>query len=87
MTVAARTAGGGVAVDVRDEGGGFDPAVLDGAFRRRDPRARGNGIGLALARDLAESIGARLTVADPGPGPVVTLLLPQWSAAGYSTGG
>ena len=87
VTVAARTAGGGVAVDVRDEGGGFDPAVLDGAFRRRDPRARGNGIGLALARDLAESIGARLTVADPGPGPVVTLLLPQWSAAGYSTGG
>jgi signal transduction histidine kinase len=87
VTVAARTAGGGVAVDVRDEGGGFDPAVLAGAFRRRNPRARGNGIGLALVRDLAESIGARLTVAEPGPGPTVTLLLPQSSPAGYSTGG
>jgi len=87
VTVAARTAGGGVAVDVRDEGGGFDPAVLAGAFRRRNPRARGNGIGLALARDLAESIGARLTVAEPGPRPTVTLLLPQSSPAGYSTGG
>ena len=61
--------------------------MLAGAFRRRDPRARGNGIGLALARDLAESIGARLIVADPGPRPVVTLLLPQWSPAGHSTGG
>ena len=87
VTVSARTAGGGVAVDVLDEGGGFDPAVLAGAFRRRNPRARGNGIGLALARDLAESIGARLTVAEPGPGPTVTLLLPQSSPAGYSTGG
>jgi signal transduction histidine kinase len=87
VTVATRTAGGGVAVDVRDEGEGFDAEVLDGAFRRRDPRARGNGIGLALARNLAESIGARLIVADPGPYPVVTLLLPQWSAAGYSSGG
>jgi signal transduction histidine kinase len=87
VAVAARTAGGGVAVDVRDEGGGFDPAVLAGAFRRRDPRARGNGIGLALARDLAESIGARLTVADPGPRPVVMLLLLQWSPVAGSTGG
>jgi signal transduction histidine kinase len=87
VTVSARPAGGGVAVDVCDEGDGFEPAVLVGAFRRRNPHARGNGIGLALARDLAESIGARLTVADPGPRPVVTLLLPQWSPTGYSSGG
>jgi signal transduction histidine kinase len=60
--------------------------VLADAFRRGNPRARGNGIGLALARDLAESIGARLTVTDPGRNPVVTLLLPQWPA-GYSSGG
>jgi signal transduction histidine kinase len=86
VTVAVRTAGGGVAVDVSDEGAGFDAAVLADAFRRGNPRARGNGIGLALARDLAESIGARLTVTDPGRNPVVTLLLPQWPA-GYSSGG
>ena len=87
VTVTARTAGDGVAVDVRDEGPGFDPGVLAVAFRRRNPLARGSGIGLALARDLAESIGARLTIADPGPRPVVSLLLPPSPPAGYSAGG
>jgi signal transduction histidine kinase len=87
VTVSARTAGDGVAVDVSDEGPGFDPGLLASAFRRRNPLATGTGIGLALARDLAESIGARLTVADPGPCPVVSLLLPRWPPARYSSGG
>jgi signal transduction histidine kinase len=87
VTVSARLAGDGVAVDVADEGDGFDPEVLGVAFWRRNPLARGTGIGLALARDLAESIGARLTVVDPGPHPVVSLLLPQWPPTGYSAGG
>jgi signal transduction histidine kinase len=87
VAVSARTAGDGVAVDVADEGDGFEPDVLAVAFRRRNPLARGTGIGLALARDLAESIGARLTVADPGPRPVVSLLLPPWPPGRYSTGG
>jgi signal transduction histidine kinase len=81
VTVSVRAAGGGLAVDVRDEGPGFDGPGLAAAFRRGDPRARGTGIGLALARDLAESIGGRLAVTDPGPAPVVTLLLRAWRAA------
>jgi len=79
VTVAVRSAVGGLAVDVSDEGPGFDEGSLAAAFHRSDPRARGTGIGLALARDLAQSVGGRLVVAGPGPRPVVTLLLHRWS--------
>jgi signal transduction histidine kinase len=88
VTVTVRAApDGGVAVSVSDEGPGFDEAARAAAFRRGDPRARGTGIGLSLARDLAESIGGRLVVSEPGPRPVVALLLPAWPAsAAYSEG-
>jgi signal transduction histidine kinase len=80
VTFAVRAAGPGVvAVAVSDEGPGFDEAGQAAAFRRGDPRARGTGIGLALARDLAESIGGRLVIEQPGPRPTVALLLPAWS--------
>jgi signal transduction histidine kinase len=42
---------------------------------RRSPSARGTGIGLPLARSLAEAEGGRLRVARPVP-PVFSLLLP-----------
>jgi signal transduction histidine kinase len=87
VTVSARSAGDAVVIDVADEGRGFDADVLAAAFQRRNPVARGIGIGLALARDLAESTGARLTIADPGPHPVVSLLLPPWPPPAYSTDG
>ena len=76
-----------VAVEVSDEGPGFDEAALAAAFRRGDTRARGTGIGLALARSLAESIGGRLVISAPGPAPAVALLLPAWPGAAYSDGG
>ncbi|HEX6756562.1 MAG TPA: HAMP domain-containing sensor histidine kinase, partial [Mycobacteriales bacterium] len=79
VTVTVREAGDGLAVDVADEGPGFDPATLPSAFRRGNPYARGTGIGLGLARELTESIGGRLTIARPGPSPVVTLLLRAYS--------
>lgn len=78
VTVAIRAAANGLAAEVFDEGAGFDATALAAAFRRGDPRARGHGIGLALARDLVESIGGRLVVSHSGPGPVLTLLLPAW---------
>jgi signal transduction histidine kinase len=97
VAVTARRAPDGVAVDVTDQGPGFDKAALRTAFVRRaggttdgaDGGAAGNGIGLALARDLAEAGGARLVVAHPGPGPVVTLVLPPAAppAVPPSTGG
>jgi signal transduction histidine kinase len=82
VTVSVRGAADGLAVEVSDGGGGFDQAALAAAFRREDPRARGHGIGLALARDLVESIGGRLVISHPGPGPVLTIVLPRWIASG-----
>jgi signal transduction histidine kinase len=76
VVVTARPAAGYVAVEVSDAGPGFTLDVED-AFARRRGGGSGHGIGLALARSLAHAEGGRLDVPDPGPHPVVRLLLPQ----------
>lgn len=73
VTVTARDAGRTLAVDVSDEGSGIEPG-FDPFARRREPAA-GRGIGLALARSLAEAEGGRLWLSRPAPC-VFTLLLP-----------
>lgn len=73
VDVRVREAGTGVAVDVRDQGEGLGPDP-ERCFVRRSPHARGHGIGLALARSLAEAEGGRLVVGSPGS--VLTVLLP-----------
>ncbi|GAY10933.1 HAMP domain-containing sensor histidine kinase [Pseudonocardia sp. N23] len=79
VTVSVRDAAGALAVDVSDEGPGIViPATA--LFARRSQGsgglqpAGGHGIGLALARSLAEADGGRLTLSRERP-PTFTLLV------------
>jgi signal transduction histidine kinase len=73
VTVSVREAAGAVAIDVSDEGPGVDEP--ESLFDRRADRRDGHGIGLALARRLAEAEQGRLELTCPAPA-VFTLLLP-----------
>jgi signal transduction histidine kinase len=80
ITVTARAGGTGVAIDVADQGPGLTPEAQLTAFTRRPPGTStpggGSGIGLALARELAEAAGARLVLTRSGARPVFSLVLP-----------
>ena len=81
ITVTARPGGTGLAIDVADDGPGLTPEAQATAFTRRPPGTvttpgGGSGIGLALARELAESVGARLVLTRSGARPVFSLVLP-----------
>jgi signal transduction histidine kinase len=56
---------------VRDNGIGIDPADLErvfDVFRRLDPRGLGTGVGLAMARRIAEMHGGRIRAESEGKG-------------------
>jgi signal transduction histidine kinase len=84
VAVLAAPAGDGrVEVRVRDTGPGIPPEARDAIFelfrqlQPNDPRRKGVGLGLALARRFARAMGGDLTVESaPGGGSTFTLTLP-----------
>jgi signal transduction histidine kinase len=74
VSVAVRNAADALAIDVSDEGAGITAPEPE-LFTRRSQLADGHGIGLALARSLAEAEGGRLRLTSPAP-PTFTLLVP-----------
>jgi signal transduction histidine kinase len=79
VTLKAREAHGAVAFDVEDEG--HDIALHEDIFRHGVSASGGSGLGLALARQLAEDQGGRLLLAGRMPHTCFTLILPVHSDA------
>jgi len=82
VTLSANRAGSDVEVHVADQGSGLTEEQLGRVFERFyrvDPaRSRtlgGSGIGLAIARALAQAMGGRVGAASPGPGLGATFTL------------
>ncbi|MGY1638596.1 sensor histidine kinase [Geodermatophilus sp. SYSU D00742] len=75
VSLTVREAAGAVAVAVSDEGQGVPKSGGD-VFSRSTERRDGHGMGLALARRLAEAEHGRLVLTQTSP-PVFKLLLPS----------
>jgi signal transduction histidine kinase len=84
VAVTLKLEAGAAALTVRDAGAGIDPAdlphVFEPFYRADEARRRGlagAGLGLAVARRIADALGGTLGVeSQPGQGSCFTLLLP-----------
>ena len=71
LEIGTETRRGKHVIYVRDNGVGIEPADLErvfDVFRRLDPRGPGTGVGLALARRIAEMHGGRIWAESEGKG-------------------
>lgn len=91
VTVAAAVSDGWALIEVRDNGRGFDPddaeKLFEKFFRPGDEmrrELRGTGLGLYIARQLADASGARLTGHSGGHGAGATFRL-RWPLAAART--
>jgi two-component system sensor histidine kinase KdpD len=81
IEIAARTEGGTLVVDVADEGPGIplgeEERIFERFHRGGHAGVRGVGLGLPIARAIAQAHGGRLTASTrPGGGAVFRLMLP-----------
>ncbi|MFE0458232.1 ATP-binding protein [Kitasatospora sp. NPDC058965] len=74
ITLRVRSSGGSVVVEVQDEGPGVPAELGNRVFERTVSGRNSTGIGLAVARDLAEADGGRLELLSLKP-PVFALFL------------
>ncbi|MDH6140697.1 MULTISPECIES: ATP-binding protein [Kitasatospora] len=79
VTLRVRPSGSSVVVEVQDEGQGVPAELGNRVFERAVSGRNSTGIGLAVARDLAEADGGRLELLSLKP-PVFALFLPRSSA-------
>ena len=79
IELAAALRGHDLRIEVRDRGSGMSETVLASALLPfYSTKRSGSGLGLALAREIAEAHGGRVQLANrPEGGLVVTLVLPQ----------
>jgi len=81
VTVSTRSTGISLVVEVTDDGPGVPPELGARIFERSVSGRRGTGLGLAVARELAEADGGRLELVRQKP-PVFALFLSAAAAAG-----
>jgi signal transduction histidine kinase len=83
VELAAWSAGGEAVFEVRDRGPGLSPEARASLFRPFfTTKERGTGLGLVLAKKVAEAHGGRLTVSDrAGGGTTARLVLPDAAEA------
>lgn len=74
VTVRTRRMGGSVVLEVSDQGAGVAGDLAPHVFERSVSGAQGTGLGLAVARDLAEADGGRLELVQLRP-PVFAVFL------------
>jgi len=66
-----------VRFEVRDDGGGIDPALLDSVFERGVSGSGGTGLGLAICKEIVEEYGGRIVLlSGEGEGTTVRFTLP-----------